>query len=81
MFSACYQAAAAAEEERWDSEEWYVGPTWPFFLLVLVVVVVVTTRSQRGHMERVEAGRGSHVWGERTVGGATLIALSSSTSL
>lgn len=42
--------------------------------------LVVVTRSQRGHIVRVDAGRGSRVWGERTVGGATFKALSSSTS-
>lgn len=42
---------------------------------------VVVTRSQRGHIVSVEAGRGSQLWGEMTVGGATFMALSSSTSL
>lgn len=50
----------------------FVGP---------VVVAVVVTRSQRGHIVRVDAGSGSQVWGDITVGGPTFMALSSSTSL
>lgn len=42
---------------------------------------VVVTRSHRGHIVRVDAGSGSQLLGEITVGGPTFIALSSSTSL
>ena len=42
---------------------------------------VVVTRSQRGHIVRVDAGMDSQLWGEITVGGPTFMALSSSTSL
>lgn len=57
-----------------------VGPSlsWPTWVAMAVVVVV--TRSQRGHIVRVDAGRGWELWGEITVGGPTFIALSSSTS-
>lgn len=44
-------------------------------------MAVVVTRSHRGHIDRVDAGSGSQLWGEITVGGPTFIALSSSTSL
>ena len=57
-----------------------VGSTFPSEVVVVVVVVVVT-RSQRGHMVSVDAGRGSQLCGDMTVGGATFIARSSSTSL
>lgn len=42
---------------------------------------VVVTRSHRGHIVRVDAGSGSQLCGDITVGGPTFIALSSSTSL
>ena len=42
---------------------------------------VVVTFSQRGHIVRVDAGRGWQPWGDITVGGPTFMALSSSTSL
>jgi hypothetical protein len=42
--------------------------------------VAAVMRSQRGHMVSADAGSGCRVCGESTVGGATRIARSSSTS-
>ena len=44
------------------------------------VVVAAVMRSQRGHMVSADAGSGCRVCGESTVGGATRMARSSSTS-
>lgn len=54
-----------------------VGPlSW----MVVAAAEEDETLSQRGHMVRVDAGSGSQLWGEITVGGPTFMALSSSTS-
>lgn len=52
-----------------------------FLSVAITAVTLVVTRSHRGHMDKVEAGSGSELWGDNTVGGPTFIALSSSTSL
>lgn len=44
-------------------------------------VALVVIRSHWGHMDKVEAGSGSELWGDNTVGGPTFKALRSSTSL
>lgn len=49
--------------------------------LVGPLSVVAVTRSQRGHMDRADAGSGgSQLWAEITAAGPTFMALSSSTS-
>lgn len=72
---------AAEECREWSLEDRVGGVVGSLPASEVVVVVVVVTRSHLGHIVSVDAGRGSQVCGDITVGGATFMALNSSTSL